>query len=219
MTPGRNTRAKRRYAPRLPLAQRREQLMDIAMRMIAESGFASVSVMAVTRRAEVTRPVFYDTFPSVDDLLHALLEREGRRVADQIDSVFPPEIAERTEDFDLDVIIGNFLALVVRHPDTWRLVFSAGEGLPRDVREWIAGNREAVRVRLAALQARLAATGQVPADLDIEVASHLVIGFAEMVSRLVLEDPGRYPPDRIVDFYTTTIRAAGRMLVENPGGP
>ncbi|RDI43627.1 TetR family transcriptional regulator [Nocardia mexicana] len=193
--------------------------MDVAMRMIAESGFQSVSVMAVTRRAEVTRPVFYDAFPSVDDLLLALLEREGRRVAEQIDSVFPPEIAEHAEDFDLDSIVGNFLALVVRHPDTWRLVFSAAEGLPRDVREWIAANREAVRTRLAALQSRLAGTGQAPADLDIEVASQLVIGFAEMASRLVLEDPGRYPPERIVDFYTTTIRAAGRTLADDPGGP
>ncbi|MEV6279477.1 TetR/AcrR family transcriptional regulator [Nocardia sp. NPDC051832] len=216
MTAGRNTRAKRRYAPRLTLPERREQLMDAAMRQIAESGFQSVSVMAITRRAEVTRPVFYDAFQGTDDLLLALLEREGQRVTAQIDSVFPAEIAARVADFDLDSIIGNFLALVVRHPDTWRLVFSGAAGLPETVRQWISAHRESLRTRLAAVQTELAATGRVPGDLDVEVASHLVIGFAEMASRLVLEDPDRYPPQRVVDFYSTTITAAGKLLAADP---
>lgn len=216
MTTGRNTGAKRRYAPRLSLPQRREQLMDATMGLIAESGFQAVNVMAVTRRADVTRPVFYDAFPSIDDLLQALLEREGQRITEQIDSVFPAEIASRAEDFDLNNIIGNFLALVVRHPDSWRLVFSAAAGLPEAVQEWIRAHREAVRTRLAGLQTTLAATGQVPADLDIEVASHLVIGFAEMASKLVLEDPERYPPQRTIEFYSATIRAAGQALTDTP---
>ncbi|MFF2554426.1 TetR/AcrR family transcriptional regulator [Nocardia sp. NPDC058058] len=216
MTAGRNTRAKRRYAPRLTVPERREQLMDAAMRQIAESGFQSVNVMAVTRRADVTRPVFYDAFQGVDDLLRALLQRESLRVTEQIDSVFPAEIADHVADFDLDSIIGDFLAVVVRHPDTWRLVFSGAAGLPESVRQWISAHRERLRTRLAAVQTELAATGRVSADLDIEIASHLVIGFAEMASRLVLEDPDRYPPQRVVDFYSTTIAAAGKLLAADP---
>ncbi|MFI6866894.1 TetR/AcrR family transcriptional regulator [Nocardia sp. NPDC050406] len=216
MTTGRNAQTKRRYAPRLSIPQRREQLMDVALRLIADSGFQSVTVAAVTRRAGITRPVFYDCFPSVDGLVEALLEREDGRITSQIDTVFPVGIADNAGDYDLDRIIGDFLALVVRHPDTWRLALSAAVGLPEPVRHWIAARREIVRTRLAALQTELAASGRAPADLDIEVASHLVIGFAEMASRLVLADPDRYPPQRVVDFYTATIRSAGPTLAD-PG--
>lgn len=190
--------------------------MDAAMRQIAESGFQSVNVMAVTRRAEVTRPVFYDAFQGMDDLLQALLQRESLRVTEQIDSVFPAEITDHVADFDLDSIIGDFLATVVRHPDTWRLVFSGAAGLPDTVQQWISDHRENLRTRLASVQTELVATGRIATDLDVEIASHLVIGFIEMASRLVLEDPDRYPPQRVIDFYSTTISAAGKLLAADP---
>jgi AcrR family transcriptional regulator len=71
-------KARRRYAPRMPPAQRREQLIDAALEVILEHGYGKVSIEAVARTAGVTRPVVYDHFPDLARLLHALVEREER---------------------------------------------------------------------------------------------------------------------------------------------
>ncbi len=59
-------RARRPYAPRLPPEQRREQLLDAALCLIVERGYAGVSIEAVARIAGITRPVVYDHFPNLD---------------------------------------------------------------------------------------------------------------------------------------------------------
>jgi len=69
---------RRRYAPRMPPAQRREQLIDAALQVILEQGYGGVSIEAIARAAGVTRPVVYDHFANLGRLLYALIEREER---------------------------------------------------------------------------------------------------------------------------------------------
>src|SRR5438309_6882950 len=45
--------ARRRYAPRMPPAQRREQLIDAALGVILDHGYGGVSIEAIARTAGV----------------------------------------------------------------------------------------------------------------------------------------------------------------------
>src|SRR5579859_3741369 len=81
--------ARRRYAPRMAPAERREQLIDAALGVIIEQGYGGVSIEAIARRAGVTRPVVYDHFPNLGRLLHALVEREERISLEQLERVVP----------------------------------------------------------------------------------------------------------------------------------
>src|ERR1700751_5467107 len=77
--PSNATSSQRRpYAAGLPRGQRREQLIDAALEVILERGYARISIEAIARAAGVTRPVVYDHFPNLNRLLHAVIEREGR---------------------------------------------------------------------------------------------------------------------------------------------
>ncbi len=49
--------AKRPYAPRLPAAQRREQLLAAAQDIALSRGFHAVSIDGVAKACGVTRPV------------------------------------------------------------------------------------------------------------------------------------------------------------------
>src|SRR5947209_4704954 len=80
---------RRRYAPRLPPGERREQLIDAALRVIVEKGYEGISVEAVAREAGVTRPVVYDHFPNLAHLLQALIAREEQYSLDQLSQVVP----------------------------------------------------------------------------------------------------------------------------------
>ena len=80
-------RPRRRYAPRMPPEQRREQLIDAALSVILEQGYSGVSIEAVARTAGVTRPVVYDHFLNLGRLLHALVEREEHIALEQLEQV------------------------------------------------------------------------------------------------------------------------------------
>src|SRR5437764_11947834 len=82
---------RRRYAPRMPPGQRREQLIDAALEVILERGYAGISIEAIARAAGITRPVVYDHFPNLNLLLHAVIEREERISLEQLADVVPAE--------------------------------------------------------------------------------------------------------------------------------
>src|SRR5881275_3208452 len=121
---------RRRYAPRMPPEQRREQLVDAALEVILAQGYAGVSVEAVARAAGVTRPVVYDHFPNLAELLQTLIAREEQRSLAQLQEVMPE--TERGRDLSevLDERVRLFLEAVRERPETWRLTLLPPEGTP-----------------------------------------------------------------------------------------
>ncbi len=69
---------------RVPRDVRRRQLVELAEELFAERGYAGASMEELCRRAGVTKPVVYDLFGSLADLLEALLEREEQRALAQL---------------------------------------------------------------------------------------------------------------------------------------
>ncbi|RMH26595.1 MAG: TetR/AcrR family transcriptional regulator [Planctomycetota bacterium] len=64
---------------RLPAAQRREQLLDVAETLFATQGYAGATTAQIAKAAGVTEPIIYRHFKSKRDLFVALIERTGRR--------------------------------------------------------------------------------------------------------------------------------------------
>src|SRR5881227_2074986 len=80
-------------ATRMPAAERREQLLDVTKRIVAERGFHAVSIEAVAREAGITRPIVYGHFRDLQGLLEALVQREGARALEQLAAVLPRDLA------------------------------------------------------------------------------------------------------------------------------
>lgn len=68
---------------RLPAAQRREQLLDVAAELFAERGYARATTNELAKAAGVTEPIIYRHFKSKRDLFVALIERTGRQTLEQ----------------------------------------------------------------------------------------------------------------------------------------
>src|SRR5438270_4429651 len=105
-------RPRRRYAPRLPPGQRREQLIDAALEVILERGYAGISIEAIARAAGITRPVVYDHFPNLNRLLHAVIEREERVSLEQLAHVVPEQPGDETPGELLATGVSRFLQAV-----------------------------------------------------------------------------------------------------------
>src|ERR671937_986443 len=126
---------RRPYAPRLPPAQRREQLIDAALEVILERGYARISIEAIARAAGITRPVVYDHFPNLNRLLHAVIEREERISLEQLAEVVPEEPGDQTPAELLTRGVTGFLEAVMSRPASWRIILLPLEGTPPIVRQ------------------------------------------------------------------------------------
>lgn len=65
-----------RKRTRLPRAQRREQLLDVAAGLVVERGVDAVTMEGVAEHAGVSKGLGYAYFDNADDLLAALFDRE-----------------------------------------------------------------------------------------------------------------------------------------------
>ena len=64
---------------RLPAAERREQLLDRALTIFSEHGYARATTAQLAKSAGVTEPIIYRHFASKKDLFIALIRRTGER--------------------------------------------------------------------------------------------------------------------------------------------
>lgn len=184
------TRGRRMRAP-----ARREQLLDVATHLAVDQGFHAVSAEAVARRAGVTRAVIYQHFRDLRDLLEAVVEREGARALAQVSETALQDLSEGDPQQLMLESLDAYLRAVRDHPTTWRLVLMPPEGAPESLRHRIEEGRRAVLARLAravrpALQADRAG--------DAELTASVLSAIADEYARLVLTDPERYPPDRLL---------------------
>lgn len=188
---------RRPYTPRMPIEQRREQLLDAAIQVIARDGYGRLSIDAIAREADVTRPVVYGAFDGLEPLLYALLERQERRALEQMTGVLPLDLDLQDPDAFVAATVRRLVEIVGGDPLTWRPILLAPEGTPTPVRERIARDREVVRERIAVLlEAGLALRGG--PDLDAEIVSHALMAILEHFGRLIVEDPDRFEVERLV---------------------
>ncbi|HEV3390682.1 MAG TPA: TetR/AcrR family transcriptional regulator [Solirubrobacteraceae bacterium] len=190
------SRHRRPYAPRLPPRQRREQLIDAALEVILERGYARISIEAIAREAGITRPVVYDHFPNLNRLLHAVIEREERISLEQLAEVVPDDPGDQAPAELLTTGVKRFLEAVTARPATWRIILLPLEGTPPIVRQHVQAGRAEVLARIQHLVRWAMERSELPRDLDVELTARAIRDWAEQAGRMILTDPGRYPPER-----------------------
>jgi AcrR family transcriptional regulator len=181
-------------------AQRREQILDVTKRLAGERGFHRVTIDAVARAAGITRPVVYGHFGDLGGLLNALVDREGERASRQLAALLPEDLGVGDPREILLGALRAFLEAVQSDPTTWRLVLMPAEGTPDVLRERFVRERAAVTERLAAAVGPTFSLGPSGASPDPELTARVMQALAEELARLSLEDPERYPVDRLIEY-------------------
>jgi AcrR family transcriptional regulator len=194
----------RRYAPRLPPEERREQLLDATLTLIGEKGYESVSMEGVARWAGVTKPVVYDLFGSLADVLDALLDREHQRVLLQLGELMPAPAEDADPVEALVDGLDAFLRAVESRPDAWRLSLMPIEAQPEIARKHVERDRTAVAEQLGAIVRWGVERLEVPIS-DVELLVQTILVLAEQAGRMHLDDPGRYPRDRLTGFAASLL--------------
>jgi AcrR family transcriptional regulator len=185
--------------PRLPRAERREQLLDVTKSIVGEHGLHAVSIDRVAREAGISRPIVYEHFNDLTGLLSTLLDREANRALGQLAAFMPTSAGEGTEL--LDILLGaltGYLEAVRSDPITWRLVLMPPEGAPEFLRERVENARTAVVAQLAALIEQAFEPWGGQRTPDAELTAYSMSGLSDLWARLMLTDPDRFDLDRIL---------------------
>ncbi|SFQ09437.1 DNA-binding transcriptional regulator, AcrR family [Amycolatopsis arida] len=207
MTPAATSGRKRRaYAPRVPAAQRRTQLLDAALHLVVTRGHNAVTMDAVAEQAGVTKPVVYSVFVNRADLLAALLHREQRQGMAQLLSVLPADLDRLPVDPAelVEQALTRFLRVVRAAPDRWHCIVLPMADMPAPFHLAREEARADVLGRTTEVARSLLRSLDAPPELDPEIVAHAVVALFEMAARLVLTDPERFPVDR----FRAAVRAA-----------
>lgn len=179
----------------MPIAQRREHLLDAALSVLARDGYDKVTVDAIAREAGVTRPVVYDAYGGLEPLLHALLDRSQRRALASVLQLMPSQPPTDIDQWILAAGTG-LIAAIQQSPDVWRPVLGLTQNAPEVVRTRIDATEELIRGYIGdALQTGLETRGG--PYLDTDVLSHLVLATGKHFGRLILDQPEQYTSERL----------------------
>jgi AcrR family transcriptional regulator len=185
-----------RQSPRMSGQERREQLLDVTVALIAAHGFQGVSIQSVARSAGITRPIVYEHFGDLPGLLKAVVNRELSLALAQVSESALKDLAEGEPIELLIESLRTYLTAVQRHPDTWRLVLMPPEGAPEMLRKSIGRGRGAVLERLV----QAVRPGLTPGNLapDPELTARTLSAIADEYARLILTDPETYSTERLL---------------------
>jgi AcrR family transcriptional regulator len=180
---------------RMSATARREQLLDVATQLAVDEGFHAVSVEAVARRAGITRAVIYKHFRDLHELLEAVVDRETSRALAQVSETTLGDLSEGDPRELMLESLDAYLSAVRDHPTTWRLVLMPPEGAPKILRHRIEQGRRSVLAQLAKAVRPTLRGANVD---DAELTARILSATSDEYARLVLTDPVRYPPERLM---------------------
>ena len=116
---------------RMPAAERRQQLLDISLRVFARDGYHETSMNALATEAGVTKPVLYQHFASKHNLVVEVLNRVGDRLHS---SIVAAVLTEETPRDRVEAGFRAFFRFFDDEPDAFAVLYESKLGAEPEFR-------------------------------------------------------------------------------------
>jgi len=198
-------RKRRAYAPRVPVEERRQQLLDAALRIIARDGYAGVTIEAIALEAGVTKPVVYGAYDKLPHLLNELLNRTQAQALTQLLEALATESQPGVVDNRALEVTRAWAHAVRRHPTTWAPILMTGANTPQAVLDRIEEGREIVRRQIVSMLSDYA--GSDPAEKKrVDLAGQALVAAAEHFGRVLLTAPDSIDDELLAGLFDDLTR-------------
>ena len=190
---------------RMPAAERREQLLAVALDVFSREGFHETSMNDVADAAGITKPVLYQHFESKRELYLAVIEEAGRRMIEAIghESLATADERERTRRG-----FAAYFRWVSDDHDAFQVLFASGSRRDPEFNEVVRGFTAQIADLIEPL---------ITADIDPDhrrTLAYAIVGMTEGVSRRLIETGDDFDPDlvarQVSDLAWAGLRAAQR---------
>ncbi len=176
---------------RLPAAERREQLIGVAISVFAQQGFHTTSMNDVAEAAGVTKPVLYQHFSSKRDLFLELLTDIGEQLRSRIAKATADAGGPRQQ---IEEGFRAYFDYMDSNTDAYRVLFGAGARRDPEFASLTAAVEESIAEAIAEL---IVVDGR-PAE-DRDLIAHTIVGMTEAASRYWLGHDRNPPVDQLAD--------------------
>lgn len=186
---------------RLSADQRREQLTEIGLELLAERPIHELPLDEVAERAGISRTLLFHYFPTKSDFYAAVVQRAGQRLLlPRSESVTPGEPVEQVR-----ALIDGYLRLVARNREIYiRLVRGAAGGDPA-----VIATIDGLRTALIPVWVR--AAGWPSTTADDPVVALLIRGWLVGLEEVALAwEPGLVSRQRLTDELVDSFLAITR---------
>ena len=192
---------------RMPAAERREQLLSVALDVFAGEGYHQTSMNQIAEAAGITKPVLYQHFASKRELYLALIEEAGGRL---LHIITAPSITETNGRRRVELGFLAYFQWVYDDHDSFQLLFGGGSRRDAEFSEAAGKFQSLVADAIEPL---------ITADIDTEhrrTLAHAIVGLAEGVSRRLIRLGNDFDPELIArqvsELAWAGLRAAQRPL-------
>lgn len=163
----------------------RERILEVAVQLFSERGYAATGVQEIARRAGIEKAALYWHFGSKESLLAAVLDRTD---AEFVDRVLKRVAKGGSSDERLDLFINGLMRLAAERGDMVRLMLSiAIERAQVSEESRTAVARVFERTRKAVEQGFAEALGVTLPDVDL--IARLVLAYLEEAAVRGIVDP------------------------------
>lgn len=174
---------KRRKSPKGE--ERREQILQAAMRQFADDGYQNASFAAIAQEVGLSLPGLIHYFPTKVDLLLAILER---RDLENVKALGGPDLAWRA----LFAALVEIVQANTQIPGVVRtFAILNAESLTRDhpAAAWFGNRVHSVGLTLAQILRRGVDSGEIRADIDADALAAELIAMMDGLQMLWLRSP------------------------------
>jgi AcrR family transcriptional regulator len=201
----------RRRAAHLGPERRRPLILDAALEVFDQRGYAGTTMQAVADAAGVTKPVVYDSFANRDELLLALLAREEQHLVISIMAALPADPTVGTpEEHVLDGLTA-FLETAAKTPRSWRIVFGAQYGAAPAVAERVRAAR-AFLVEGLRLTLLKSLPGVTDPDANLPVLAEMLASMTESCARMLAVDGTDRTPRELAQVVSQIVGGGFRTV-------
>lgn len=190
---------------RLPAHERKDQILDVALKVFATKGFHESSMNDIAELAGITKPVVYQHFESKRALFLALIDDSGTQMINEITKA-TSEAADGKSQAESGIIA--FFRWAANDQNRFKFLFDSGTRndpeFARAVRKVVDNSADAIAPLIAI-------------DLDkkhLRTLAHGVIGATEGVVRHLLDNNIAFDPDvigkQVADLVWAGLRGVGR---------
>ncbi len=192
---------------RLPAAERRRQLLDVAIEVFAEHGLHGASMNQVAEAAGVTKPVLYQHFRSKRALYCEVLEDVGSRLEDAVIKATADAEGPRQQ---VEAGFRTYFRWVAAEPAEFGLLFAGGAR----GNDGFADTTRRVETTIADAVAALIDVEGLDA-MHRRVLAHGIVGIAEATSRHWMVNDLPLDPEDLA-ARTAELAWAGLRRVRHP---
>ncbi len=180
---------------RLPRDERRAQLLEAALEVFTAAGYHAAAMDEIADRAQVSKPVLYQHFPSKLDLYLAVLDLHIDSFVFELQKALAgtPENADRVKS-----TVDAYFGFISREGEAYRLLFESDMSVEPQVRERL---HRMTYDNAAALSAVISIDTGLPKEAAMMLAVGL-IGTAQTSARHWLQRDGKINREEAVDLIS-----------------